>query len=420
MNKREILAYFRTFFMTLLVITLAVVIIAWVTKNSTEKVPTPQEIKEYKEAQIEILIDQYKYKQKLNPKNYVLNVKLGLIYENLGRLNQAEEQYKKAIENAPYMIFEPTFLLAELYTKERKFNQALFLINKIKEYPDSSLISSKAIFYSRIAEELYKEKLYSESIRQYLNSLYYQEKTTVKSTNAIEELPKVYLALANEYIKKGNNSKGMFVLAEGIRITESPELMYRLAIVGMDTDPESSLELLEEVAKKDPTIIDYDKYRHLLLNLIKKAEANSNTILAKSYAQKYKLVSKFAENNIIAPDDFQLEVFTKECHTDPLKIRTKANFEFAIRNNSSLDASKLYVQVKIFNNYKLIQTTERRIAAPYSLLKRGRSTEKIRMSVAFLNKNEFMTSPDIKIEVAVKKNERIKRTRLGEFYIDKD
>ncbi len=420
MSKRELASYFRTFFMTLLLITLAVAIIAWVTKNNAEKIPTPEKIKEFKESQIEILIEKYKYQEKINTKNYIINVKLGLIFESQGKFKEAEKEYKKAIDKAPYMIFEPTFLLADLYTKERKFNEALYLINNIKEYADPSLITSKAVFYSKIADQLYKNKLYEESIRQYLNSLYYEEKTTYKKTNVINELPKAYSALADEYIKAGKIPKAMFILAEGIRVTDSPDLMYRLGVIGQNADPENSLQLFEEVARIDPTIINYDVYKQVLLKLINKPETVADPTLTKFYTQKLKLITRFAENNIIYPNDFQLEVLSKSCHTDPFKIRSVGDFEFAIRNNSSTDVSKLYVQIKIYNNYKQMQTIERRIATPSSPLRKGRSTEKIRMKVAFFNKDEFITSPDIKVVVSVKRNERLKRTLIGEFLIPKD
>ncbi len=406
--------------MTLLLITLTVVTIVWITKNSTENIPTKEEIKEFKQSQIELLIDEYKYQEKLNNRNYILNIKLGLIYENLGRLTEAEKEYKKAVDKAPHGVFEPTFLLADLYTKLGRFNEALMLVGKIKEYPDSQLISSKAIFYSKIAEEMYEKKMYTDSIRQFLNSLYYQEKTTYKKTDVIKELPKVYIALADEYIREGKISRAMFVLAEGIRVTSSEELMYKLGVIGLNDDPENSLELFEEVAKKDPTLIDYKLYQQLLVNLIKKSEQNQNPILTKSYAQKLKLISRFADNNIVAPEDFKLEVLNVSYNKDIFRLREYADFSFVIRNNSSADVSKLYVQIKVYNNNKLIQTVEKRIATTYNLLRKGRATQDIRMKVRFSNKDEFIISPEVRVEVSIKRNERLKRIPLGEFSIPKN
>ncbi len=419
MNKRELLSYLQTFFITLLIVTLVIVMTVWVTKNNSEKIPTPSEIKEQKDAQIHILIEQYKYHEKLQNKNYIINIKLGLLYETQGELKQAENEYKKSLNKVPYGIYEPHFMLADLYSKQNKFNNALALIDNIKEYPDASLINSKAMFYSKIANRLYEEKLYNESIRQYLNSLYYQEKTTTKKTDVLNELPKVYLALADKYIAEKKLAKAMLALEEGIRITSSPELMYKLAAIGMNEDPETSLELLEEVARIDPTIIDYNLYKQVLTNLIKKSEKSRDYLLAKSYYQKYKLVSKFAENNIIAPDDFKLEVLNSKYHSYPLKLREYIDFSFVIRNNSPTDATKLYAQIKIFNNNELIQVAEKRIATPYNILRKGRTTPEIKIKTRFIDKDNFIVTPDVKVVIAIKRNERLKRTPLGEFLIPK-
>ena len=419
MNKRELLSYLQTFFITLLIVTLVIVMTVWVTKNNSEKIPTPSEIKEQKDAQIHILIEQYKYHEKLQNKNYIINIKPGLLYETQGELKQAENEYKKSLNKVPYGIYEPHFMLADLYSKQNKFNNALALIDNIKEYPDASLINSKAMFYSKIANRLYEEKLYNESIRQYLNSLYYQEKTTTKKTDVLNELPKVYLALADKYIAEKKLAKAMLALEEGIRITSSPELMYKLAAIGMNEDPETSLELLEEVARIDPTIIDYNLYKQVLTNLIKKSEKSRDYLLAKSYYQKYKLVSKFAENNIIAPDDFKLEVLNSKYHSYPLKLREYIDFSFVIRNNSPTDATKLYAQIKIFNNNELIQVAEKRIATPYNILRKGRTTPEIKIKTRFIDKDNFIVTPDVKVVIAIKRNERLKRTPLGEFLIPK-
>lgn len=419
MSKRELLSYIKTFFLTLAVITVTIVGIVLVTKDNSEKVPSPFELKEYKENQIELLIEKYKYEERLHNKNYAINVQLGLIYESIAKLKEAEAEYKKAIEKAPYGNFEPTFLLADLYTKKRQFNKALDLVDNIKEYPNPSLISSKAIFYSKIAERLYEKHRYAESIRQYLNSYYYQEKNNYYKTNVLKEIPKSYAGLANQYAQNGKLDKASRTLEEGIRLTKSPELMYQLGIININTNPEKSLELFEHVALENPTIINYDTYKHLLMILIRKSENNSDELMLKSYIQKLKIVTWFEENNIIQPDDFELEVVSMKYHKYPLNLEESAEVGFVIRNNTSYDVSKLYAQIKMYNNNKLIKKVEKRVATTAKVIKRGRNSDLVHVKVRFLDGDDFIITKDVKVVISIKRNERLQRTFLGEILIPK-
>lgn len=419
MNKKEILSYIRTFFLTLSFIAICTTIVTLVTENNTEKLPSAFEVKQYKKNQIDLLIEKYKYQEKLHPNNYSINLELGLIYENTAKLKEAENEYKKAIQKSPYGNFEAVFLLADLYTQKSQFDKALNLVDSIKEYPNPSLISSKAIFYSKIANKLYVKHMYAASIRQYLNSYYYQEKNSYNKTDVLKEIPKAYSALANEYVIQNKTAKAIRTLDEGIRLTKSPELMYQLGVTTMNINPEKSLDLFETVAQQDPTIIDYDKYNHLIMILVRKAENISDPILLRSYMQKLKLVERFAENNIIKPDDFRLKVIDAKYHEYPLKIRSTVEFDFVIRNNTSYDVSKLYAQIKIYNNDKLIKETEKRVATTANVIRRGRDSSNIHIKTSFFEKDDFIITKDVKVVISIKRNERLERTLLGEFLIPK-
>lgn len=419
MTKRELLSYFKTFFKTFFIVLAISLLITMIAKYKSEQVPSQIEIKEYKANQIDYLIEKYKYQEKTNKKNFMINVQLGLLYENIGKLKEAEQEYKKAIDNAPYGNFEPTFLLASLYVEESKFNQALYLVDNIREYPDPYLISSKAIFYSKIAKKLYEAKRYVESIRQYLNSYYYQEKNDFHKTDVLRDLPKPTSALANQFLKQNQFDKAVRVLDEGIRLTKSPELMYQLGLTLMNVSPERSLKLFEYAEIEDPTIIDYDKYNHLLMILIRKAEQNSDEIHLQSYLQKLKLVRRFDENNIIHPDDFELKLVNSKYKLYPFKIFECVDFDFVIRNNTSYDVSKLYAQIKIYNNNTLVKEVEERVATVSDVIKRGRNSSNIHVKACFSEDSEFISPEDIKVIVSIKRNERLKRTFLDEISIPK-
>lgn len=419
MIKKELLSYFKTFFITFFIIFAISILITLVAKDKSEQIPSSLELKEYKENQIDYLIEKYKYQEKQHSKNFMINIQLGLLYENTAKLKEAEQEYKKAIDNSPYGNFEATFLLASLYVEESKFPQALYLVDNIREYPDPYLISSKAIFYSKIAKKLYEKQKYPDSIRQYLNSYYYQEKNDFHKTDVLKDIPKPYSALANQYLKQNQFDKAVRVLEEGIRFTKSPELMYQLGLTVMNVSPEKSLTLFEYVELEDPTIIDYAKYNHLLMLLIRKAEKDSDDVLLQSYIQKLKLITRFDENNIIHLDDFELKLVDKKYHKLPLELLEYVDFDFVIRNNTSYDVSKLYAKIKIYNNHRLIKEVEKRVATTGDVIRRGRNSSIIHVKVYFSEDDDFIITDNVKVVVSIKRNERLKRTFLGEISIPK-
>lgn len=417
MSKKEVFEYLKTFFLTLIFITVVTLLLTIMAKeNATEK-PLKKSITEYKFEQTNLLIEQYKYEEKASPFNYVINIELGLLYESLAKLNEAEQEYQKAIKKSPYGIFEPKFLLAELYIKERRFTEALELIGNINEYPNQSLIASKAIFYEKIAKAMYEEHQYANAVKEYKNSFYYRNKTLSKLDNIEKDVTAAFIARADE--QKDDIDRALITIEDGLELVDSPELLYKLALLNQDIDPQKSLEIYSKLQKTNPSVIDYDTYFNFLDKLKSQAQTQGDEIKAQLYEGKIKKLQRFVDYNITYPDDFEIKITKTKYHQSKFGIDNYIEFEFEVQNKAYKEISKLFTYIEIYNNNKLIDKYEKRIIQKENPLKIGRKTDPINIKVKFTPKNDFIQTKDVTILIFLTKNKKVDNTFMTEILIPK-
>lgn len=419
MNKKEILEYIGTLFLTLAIITVVVIVVVFFVHHKAKNPPTQKEIQEFKTNQINMLIDSYKYREKNEKNNYEVNLKLGLIYENTGKFKEAEQEYIKAVKKAPYLSLEPTFELATLYVGQGKLDKAVSLVASIREYPDKSIIKSKAIFYSKVAKAYYEIGNFEMAKVHYLNALYYQNKTKIKSFDVKKELPQVYISIANDLVKQGKKERAIGVLESGIKITNSELLMYKLGKLHIESNPEEALVYFDKVAKIDPYIIDFNVYKSLLNKLVASAKLQNDEILITLYTEKYKRICRYMDNNIVKNNDFEIEVVKSKYEKYPLNLGNSIDVAFKIKNNTSRKVSRLFVQAKIYDNEKLIKTVDKRIATLNNPILPGKTSQQMHVKMNYEDLKTHVLTNDVMVIVSVNKNERIPSTFIAEIVIPK-
>ena len=155
MNKTAVFEYLRTILISLLI---ALVIASVATAFS--KVVAEHHIKMLSKITnttkddeiIKALIAKFSNLSAQNPGDYVLNVKLGNLYELMLDEKNAEEQYKIAISKAAYGVYSPYFALANLYLKQNKYKEALSIVKKLKNTDHKPLLVAKGDFYMKYPE----------------------------------------------------------------------------------------------------------------------------------------------------------------------------------------------------------------------------------------------------------------------------
>lgn len=418
MSKKNTFEYIRTFFLTLLFILAITLFLAIMAKENATEAPSVNDFQKYKYEQLSLLIEQYKYDEKKYPQNYIINLELGLLYENTAKLKDAEEEYLKAIKKSPYGVFNPKFALADLYLKEKRFIEAISLIQDIEEYPDKNLITAKAIFYEKAAKGLYAEHEYGSAVRAYTSTCYYRSKIKSRLNNIDNDIANAFIAFANEH--KDNNDYAVEIIEDGLHLlNDSPKLLYKMALLKMNTDPQKSLEILSNIQITNPSLINYDTYFNFLDKLKIQAQEDGDDIQSMIYEEKTNKLQKFVDYNIIYPGDFSIKILKCKYHKSKISFENSIELEFKIQNNTYKEIPKLFTQIDIYNNNKLSNRFEDRIIKKDAPLKPGRSTDKISTTIKFSNKNDFIQTKDVSVLIYLTKNKKVKNTLMIELSVPK-
>lgn len=413
MNKESI-SYIKTFFITVLLITIVISAIVVMTKKHAENPPSQFEIESVKTTKIITAIDEYQFKEKFNKNNYRINLRLGLIYESLGKFDEAESEYQKAINKAPSKQLEPTLFLIELYIKENKLDNAQKLIDQIKESPKKSIIKAKSSKYKKLADAYLKNGQYQQAITQYKNSLYYLRKIRASNKSIEENLAKSYIGISNDYLKKSEYQKAVDVLKEGLDDVDSGIIKNHLALLYSETEPQTSLKWFESALYNTPSFINYDEYKNVLNALVKDAENEKNAEKTKAYNDKLSRLNKFIENSIINEGDFDIIDVKASFKKYPIINDCCLNLSFRVKNNSKNTVHVLLSEIKIYNDTRLIKTIKQRIISPSSPIGEGKLTKPVNIKV------NYLCSPNnenLNIKIYIKKIPKIKSTLLAEIIL---
>ena len=307
MNKKEILEYVRTIVISLIVALVLASVATGCSKVIAEhhsrmlaKISNTAKDNEL----IGFLITKYTEEAAKNPGDYTINVRLGGLYELMFAYNQAEDQYKKAIEKSPYGVYSPYIGLANLYIKTGKYKKALQIVKKLDNKDHKPLLVAKGDFYMNLGDALWQKGKYKEAVRQYKVAFFYYKKVdSHKKETAISGIIDCYNKIADDYYKKNRKQQAVEALETALLYKESSFLYYKLAILYKDFDPVTANKYMEKTYALDPGIINFDIYEEILLKLIKLYYVNGKDIETDLYRHKLKAIHTFQKRYVITEED---------------------------------------------------------------------------------------------------------------------
>lgn len=393
---------------TLLFVVAVVILLVIISKENIMRYGLKKDFSNYKFEQINLLIDQYRYKELRNPKNYGVNIELGILFESIGKLKEAENEYINAINKAGYNVFEPRFMLADLYIKQSRLNEALLLIDPIKEYPNQNLILSKARFYEKLAKAYYQKNNYATAIELYRKAFYYRSRVKKKLDDITQDVSKTFIARAEEL--KNDPYRQEEILLEGIKLVDTPQLLYKLAMFYKNKKPKKTLDILSNIQRIDPTVINYDEYYNLLDSLKSQAQIEDNSLETLVYTEKLKKLQRFLDYNITFPSEFYVEPVIYRFHRSNFKFKFN-NYIYVtynVINKTPREIPRLFAYIEVFNNNKLIYKATKRVVTRGTPLSPGQKVIDLKLKVNFLEEDEFVKTDDISVFIYLTKNKKVK------------
>ena len=151
--QKIIASYVRTMGITFVLVSLVCFsVLVWSRFHVKEYIS--EEEYAIKNNMIGYLISKYKKEIELNPRNPVLNLKLGQLYELIEAYPQAEKEFIVALIKRNGQYEAASFRLANVYLMQRKYKEAQSIIDSIPNSARYSMIFEKGQFYKNYGDVL--------------------------------------------------------------------------------------------------------------------------------------------------------------------------------------------------------------------------------------------------------------------------
>lgn len=397
--------YWKTFFTTLFIVVMFVVLNIFYMIHSIlngDATPKKNNVDAVFESYlVDILIDKNNQFAKTNPKNYVINMRLGILYSYKKDYIAAEREFKNSIEKAVSFDYTPNFQLAKLYVKMDKLQDAQDIMDKIGEKPNKKLIRFKGDIYSMLGDAYFSHGYDALAVIKYEKAKSYYEVIKSKNLKFVKErLVNACISLADKYVEVGKIDEAIMALEKAYEIQPKKIIInYKLGLLYIDNDPYKAYDLITYVHKKSPQTLNYDVYLDLINRLAKIEDSKGNATTAELYRKKAMHYQKFVKNNLLYDKDLFIDVTKFDVNTDIAAQEYIINVQFTLQNNSGLDIENMSVKAIFKDGNQVIQTFTQKIFDETRIFEAGSVTHPILISASepYYNKND--KTSDLSVEI---------------------
>lgn len=402
-KKNNIEDYLKTFFTTLfIVMTFGVLNIFYMIHgifNENINVSRQNVDSAFEAYLVDMLIDKNNNILKNEPKNYAIDMRLGVLYSYKKDYQNAEMHFKNSIEKASVYDYTPTYQLAKLYVKTGRLQDAQTLIDKINEKPNKRLIRFKGDIYSLLGDSYYKQGYYALSAIKYEKAISYYSILGEKYVRAInDKYAGALTSLADKYVETGKNDEAIMALENAYEIKPKDiTINYKLGLLQADNNPYRALDLFSYVIKKNPQKMNYDLYIDVLNNLSEIELKKENYTNSELYQKRVRQYKKFVKNNILYEKDLFIDIVKSEIKTDIAAKEFILTLQFTLQNNSDLDIDNLTINAIVKDNGNVIQNFNQKIYDEVRIFKAGTVSPPLIVSASEPYKNRRSGSLDIEV-----------------------
>lgn len=423
MSKTEILEYIRTILIALLIALTLAAIATGCSKVVAEhhaKMLTKMTNNAKDNEVINYLITVYKEKAVENPSDYMINVKLGNLYELIFDYYHAEQQYKTAISKSPYGVYSSYFGLANLYVKLTKYKKALTIVKKLNNKDYKPLLVAKGDFYMNLGDALWQDGNYEDAVSQYKLAFFYYKKVDSKKKNtAIDGIIDCYNKIADINFKKRNPEKAIENLETALLYRENAVIYYKLAILYKDFNPLDANMYMEKTYVLDPGIINFDIYEEILISLINYYYLNGKDIEKELYQHKLKAIKNFQKRYVITEKDIKININKLRFKSNLLNTKFKLDVKYTIENTSKYDFNTLYVVAKLRYDDKSREIYNKKLYSKKEPLKSRNESPEYKFRYTYDDKDELFAAETLWLDIYAGKKENMRKIPVFSIEIKK-
>lgn len=408
MNKDETISYIKTFFGTILVTFFVVMTFLGIIQYQVYHDKPQQADSDFEDIYlVGIMIDKNKYLERQHPDDYMINLKLGTLYELQKKYLEAETEYKTAITKSPYAEYKPKYKLALLYTSQGRLEEAEEIMDATREEPDKKLIKYKAQIYSKIGDKYYEKSDYENAADKYEEALFYYNIIKSKESSLMTgNMASAYVYLAEQKIKEMRINDAISYLKTADETIDAPIIKYKLALLLTKTAPDEAFTYFEKVFKTAPELINHDEYKNFLSYLSAEATKEGDLGKAALYEYKARKVDDYFNQNILSVDDISVGEAEGRIKLNKWTKKYNVGFKVTFKNTSREDINSLFLDVLFKDGLKTIDEYHEQIVTDESKLYAGNESPFIIIKTSFKKTKADVHPKKINVEVYVSKTDK--------------
>ncbi len=297
-------------------------------------------------------IDALQKKLLVEPNNYMIYIKLAHIHEDYSDFKKANHYYEKALKlsnKSNFSLYSYALFLAKqkLYTLSATYAEDMIMHGK-------KAIEFKAKIYETMADNMASDGQYLAATKAYQVAHKYAK--SLHKKDFFEQMSKKYantcIELADLNVADKKIEEAIMNLKHSLHINESDVAKYKLALIYKDYNPKEAYELLSEVFKKNPFMVNPYILNEVLEKLIAQAKKERNISLADFYIMKQNRFQKQLKEEYIYKGDLSIENAQIVAHKANIFSKKNYFLKFDLKNNTKMVIDSLYFEFEVYVDNK--------------------------------------------------------------------
>lgn len=284
-----------------------------------------------------------------SPDDYVLNVRLAVLYESLNKLEKANEFYKNALKLSGRSNFS-LYSYAMFCARNDLFIFAATLAEELSG-SNKQTNTYKAKIYEQLGISFDRKNNISASVSSY--QIAYKYAKSIGDSKYLKSIKtqyaQEYVKLADLNIKNKDFLQAISDLKNSLQIKETAIANYKLGLLYLDSHPAIAEKHINKAFNEDVFVVNPYVYNSLLQKLISEAQILKKQGLYNFYNSrltrfKNKVANSYLYKNEVLIDNSTL-VYKKSIWN-----KIKHILVFEIKNNTKEDIKNLFIKAELYVN----------------------------------------------------------------------
>lgn len=284
-----------------------------------------------------------------DPDDIIVNIRLAKMYEDLEKLDKANDFYKNALRLSGRSNFA-IYSYAMFCARNKMY---VFATSLAEELSGNSKRNNlfKAKIYEQVADNLYEEKNFPAATKSY--QIVYKYAKSIGDFSYLNKIKEKYsdsyVKLADYYMESEDSKEAISCLKNSLNIKKNALANYKLGLLYLNNQPRLAEKHINSAFFENPYIVNPYVYHSLLQSIIQEATVLKQENLTNYYLSRQTRFKKKVSESYLYKDQLIIEnsaLLTKKTFFN--KVNNILFFE--LKNNTKDDMNSLFVKIELHVN----------------------------------------------------------------------